>query len=308
MKIITRTVFGSALQTALYQGINHEVLPYTTLNQAVSLPLIVPFQPAVLTAGMEVVPDYDMEDDTQSMRSRYFCIGNGGHRSIEGPGGIWYTAPIPHKSSDSGLYGLIPFAVREIHPTNNDFLPGSVERERYRLRKVVEKGGKLYAAYYLRVMDVSNVTPEMVLTVIDGATETNSIFSPSINNLKPPVPEVGVITDGSYLSTTSNVTVTLTNDEITMIRDACALLFDNENLAIISEIGIVQAVDKLVTHYYPTTGTQTQTPVVTTIHEVVAAQVGCHVTTHYPLVYLNDGFEFTIDSGITEPLFGQNIA
>lgn len=306
-RIITRTVYGSALQTAMNQGINHEVLNYTSLNQALDLLLVLPFQPDVSTAGREVVEPYDPATDTRSMVARYLAIGNLGHRGVTGPGGVWSAEPVAHKASDAGLYGQIPFAVREIYPSNNDFAIGSEERARYRLRKIIQKDGKLYAAYFLRRLDTTDVAPEMILTTVVGSTVNTSFFTPSINNLKPPVPATDVTEDGIYLSNSATITLVLTAAEIQLLRDACALLYGSETTAIISEIAVVQAVEKPVTGVYPANPAANQTPTALTnsgLFDVVGAQVSVHTSTFYPMVYLNDDFPITLDTGISEPLFG----
>lgn len=304
-RIITRTVYGGALQAALNQGINHECLDYTTLNQALTLPTVLPFQPDVSTAGREVVAAYDPATDTRSMMARYLAIGNKGHRGVTGPGNVWSSEPVPHKASDSGLYGQIPFAVREIYPANNDFPIGSEERARYRLRTVLQKDGKLYAGYFLRKLDTTDVTPEMIITTVNGSTITTSFFSPSVYNLHPPVPDSDVTEDGVYISNTAAITLVLTAAEIQLLKDACNLLYGSPTVAIISEIALVQAVEKPVTGVYPTTGIQNVTPLPNSgLFDVVGAQVSVHTSTFYPMVYLNDDFPITIDTGISEPLFG----
>lgn len=305
MRIITRTGYGNALQSAIVQGINYPLLPLTTLNEALHDPLIVPFPPAIATSGMEVVTAYDSELDTTKMKSQYYVIGNLGHRVIT-VDNIAVTTPVPHLSTDAGLYHMIPFAVREIYPSNNDLSQG--ERLSYRLRKTLEIDSKIYAAYYAKVIDNSAVSADLLLSTVDNDVVSTSVFSPSISNLRPTQPSIGATSSGSFLSTSSATVIPLTALEVAEIISACTLLYGNPSLAIVTEIGIVQGADKSVTGRYPATGTQNVAAVAAdTYYELVGAQITNHICDNYPLGSLNNGFSFTVDIGITEPLFGTTI-
>lgn len=305
MRIITRTGCGNAAQSALVQGIDYPLLPYTTLNEALLDPLIVPFPPGVATAGSEVVADYDSELDTTSIKSQYYVIGNLGHRNTL-VGSIWVTTPVPHRATDTGLYHMIPFAVREIYPSNNDL--SQIEREKYRLRKIMEIDSKLYAAYYAKRLDTSSTSPDLLLTTVDNDTVSTSVFSPSINNLRPSQPDVGSTSGGSYLAVASTTPVVLTAGEIAEIISACTLLYGNPALALVTEIGIVQAVEKMVTAVYPMSGTQTPEAVpADTYYDIVGAQITNFICDNWPLGSLDTGFSFTLDLGITESLFGVEV-
>ncbi len=305
MRIITRTGYGNALQSAIIQGINYPLLPLTTLNEALQDPLIVPFPPAVATVGMDVVPAYDSELDTTQMKSQYYVIGNMGHRVVT-VDMIAVTEPVPHLSTDAGLYHMIPFVVREIYPSNNDLSQG--ERESYRLRKTMEIDSKIYAAYYAKTIDNTAVSADLLLSTVDNDVVSTSVFSPSISNLRPTQPSIGATSSGSYLSTSSATVIPLSATEVADIIAACTLLYGNPALAIITEIGIVQGVDKAVTGQYPATGVQNVTAVpADTYYELVGAQITNHICDNYPLGSLNNGFSFTIDVGITEPLFGTTL-
>lgn len=299
MRLIVRTIYGSALQTSRHMGILHDVLPYTTLTELVNEEANVPL---VVTQGMEVVPAYDANDDTASMVTRYFCIGNGGHRVQLDGNSIPYNAPIPHKATDSGLYNIIPFIVRE---TTNDLTPA--ERQKYRIRRTLSIDGVLYAAYYGRVIDLTSVIPDMIITTIVSGNPVNSSFVPSANNLEPTVPPIGSTNDGSNASVSATVIINMPPDETQEIVDACNLLYGNGNLAIISEIAIVAAVDKQVTHRYPDTGAQVPVAVVDTIYEAVAPQVQTHISTSGDSVADATEYGFTLDLGAAEALYGVNV-
>ena len=302
MLYVTRTGLGISVQTAKYIGSAHDVLPNTTMGQALYDPLIVPFQPTPATKGMEVIDTYDPQTDTDALRLKYMVIGNKGHRNINGPG-VPTTTPIPHASTDTGLFGMIPFVVR---PVTTDLTPQ--QREKYRLRKTMEINGDLYAAYYARVIDVTGLVPTLSLTVIVSSTPVTTAFSPTINNLRPPVPAIGVGNDGSYLDVSSPVTIDFTVEEVTWLKDACQLLYGDSNFAIISEIGFCTGVEKEVTEVFPASGTQTPSAVTPgTYYDITGVQINMFASVYYPVASTNAGFEYGYELGATEPLFGEQI-
>lgn len=299
---VTRTGVGASIQTAKYLGAQHDILPNTTVNQSLTDPLVVPFQPSPVSLGMEVVDSYDALTDTNNLYLRYMVIGNKGHRHVIGPS-VPTTTPVPHAATDSGLYGLIPFVVV---PVSNDLTP--IQRQNYRLRKTMMIDSVLYAAYYARVIDTSGISPTLLLTNIVDGTPVTTAFSPTINNLRPPVPAVGIGNDGSYLNVSSPVNIEFTAQEVQWLKDACQLVYGDSNFAIISEIGICTGVDKAVTEKYPNSGTQTPAPVTPdTYYEIVGAQINIIASVYYPVASTNSGFDFGFDAGATEPLFGEEI-
>lgn len=304
MRFTVPTIYGNALATAVQLNIPYEVLPYTTLNEAIFDPIIVPFQPSVSTVGSEVFDDYDPDIDVKSFTSDFFMIGNGGHTIVAGPvGGIPITNPIAHRATDSGLYKIIPFIVR---PVTNDLT--ALERQRYYLRKVIDVSGTLYAAYFGRVIDVSSASPDMSLVTDVNGTPVITSFIPTINNLRPTPPIAGSQPSGNYADVSTTVSIEFTANDVTELKQACLLLYGDENYAIVSEIALGQGVRKTVTARYPTSGTQTPTAIATGFYEVASAQVACHYVTFYPVSYTNQGFDLTFDLAASEPLYGiENI-
>jgi len=302
MQSITRTIYGTAVQTAKYLGASHELLPNTTVNESLYDGLVVPFQPPVITSGMETVDPYDSLADTDLLKLRYLVIGNKGHRFITGVP-VPYTTEVPHKATDAGLYGLIPFVIR---PTASDLTP--VEREKYRLRKTLLIDGVLYAAYYCRVVDISGIVPSLTLTNIIASTPTTTTFTPTINNLRPPVPAIGIGNDGSYVSVSSPLTMLFSDQEVADLKDACLRLYSNENFAVISEIGFCSGVDKEVLERYPDDGAQVPVAVAPgTLFEAVAIQVNMVASVYFPVASTNAGFQFGYNLGAREPLFGIDL-
>ena len=301
MRFTVPTIFANALATASQLKIPYEILPYTTMNEAINDPIIVPFQPAVITAGMEICDDYDPDVDIKNFASDFFCIGNGGHAVVSGPvGGIPLVNAIAHRSTDAGLYHMIPFAIR---PVTNDFT--ALERARYCLRKIIDIGGTLYAVYYGRFIDLSGASPDMTLVTSVNGNDIVTSFVPTVNNLRPTPPTAGSQPQGNFANVATTTTITLTALETTALKEACLLLYGDENYAIVSEIVLCHGVRKPVVSRYPTSGTQTPAAVApNTFYDVVAAQAACHYVTFYPVAYTNQGFVLTLDLAASEPLYG----
>lgn len=301
MRIITRTVQASALQTANFLNIEHIIEPFSSVTDAFAEPTIITNLPTVITRGMELCTAYNPATDTKDLATAFFCIGNGAHRVISGaPPVIPYPDTIPHRPSDTGLFNMLPFIIR---PIANDL--SIVERENFRGRRTLEIDGSLYVAYYLRRINTASAAPEKSrVTVVDGQPVIIP-FAPTINNLRPTPPDIGVVNTGSYLQVIATVNVEFTASDVTELKNVCQLLYNNENLAIVSEIGMVHALDSLVTQRYPDSGTQTPAAVVATLYEAVGAEIACFISDYFPVVYTNEGFTITIDMGATEPLYGS---
>ena len=305
MRSIVRTIYGNELQTARHLGIQVNIPQYSTLDTAMSNSDVVPFQPTPVTVGMQTAAPYNAATDSDNVIVQYICIGNGGHYNVTGAtGGVPYTAVQPHKSSDSGLYSQIPFVVV---PVTADL--GPTDRARFRMRKTMLINGIVYAAYYARVLDVSVVTPVATLTTVSGGVSTPAPFTPTINNLTPTPPAIGSTDDGSYLAVTATVTIPFSAQDLLWLTQACALVFGNANYAIISEVALCSGVEKPVTQAYPNDPAAPQTPVAVTsgtYTEAVGVQVACFISSYYAVQFTNEGFNFTLDLGATEPLFGTS--
>lgn len=316
-RIITRTVTGSALQTERGLGLKHNVPEYTTLNQAISERTIVANLPEALTKGMEVLPAYNYETDTDKIFTQYICIGNGGHRNVtDGSSSdnagfvngsnnnvvsaVPYTLPVPHLATDTGLYNMIPFLIR---PVTDDLTIS--ERRDYALRRTIEKDGVLYAAYFARKLDYERVTPVINITQVVDGESTVMEFVPTINNLRPSHPTEDTSYSADYANVSAAVKLIWTEDQIQDIKDACRILYGSENLAIISEIAVCSGVEKAVTQKYPNTGAQNPIQVAAnTFFEAVACQVVMHISTYVPISFADREYSLELNLGATEPLFG----
>lgn len=278
MRIITRTIYGSRLQTAQMLNLPYTAVANTTLNEKFGI-----------LAGVQ-------PDNNEVPACRYFCIGLGGHRNMMGSDNRPYVSPIQHDPSDAALYDHLPFLLRE--PTD-DLSP--TERARYALRKQILVSGVPYIAYYLRRLDLDNVQPTMMHNTVTDGVVSSVPFVPSSANLNPtppPIPPTGVVTtDGDYLSASALVSLNFTAAEIQELVNVAELLFGNELMAVISEIGLVAGVDKTTTATAAGGGTFNYL-------EAVACQIVSHITAYYSAAFANNGFDFSLELGATEPLVG----
>lgn len=277
MRKITRTIMGSKLQTELLLGLPYTHLPNTTLNEKFDI-----------QAGVEPAAG-------TMPKVKYFCIGNGGHRNDTGADGFPFSTAIQHDVGDAALYRHLPFLIRT---PDNDL--DSVTRGNYGLRKEIVVNGTTYVAYYLKRLDFTDAEVELLHNSVTDGTVTSTPYVPTSANLNPvppAIPNTGVITtDGDYLSSSAILKLAMSADDVAELVNVAQTLYDNENYAVVSEIGLVAGVDKIVT---VPAGAGTLN-----YNEVIEAQIVTHLTAYYAVQYTNDGFDFRLQLGGTESLFG----
>ena len=277
-RIITRTINGSRILAGLQQGKPYVHVPFTTLNEALGV-----------QAG--VMP---LNSDTP--RTRYFCIGTKGHVNRQGSDGGQYTQARQHSPDDFGLYHMMPFLLR----LPNDDLTQQ-ERVRYGLRKIIEINGQNYIAYYAKRLPVNNEPVRMLHhTTVDGITTTVP-FVPANANLNPePVdpPPTGVITtDGTYLTTSAMLPIIFDASDVAEYVEVANIMYGNPARALISEIGLLAGSDRPVQVTDPGYSAFT-------MDEIVMAQIVVHITGYWPVAFMDRGFTHDLDIGGTEPLTG----
>lgn len=274
---ITRTIYGSYLQTCKQLGLPFVLAANTTLNEKFGI-------------QQNVVPD-----SNQIPNMRYFSIGNGGHRMTIGAGGVAMPEPVQHLATDAALYKHLPFVLRE---TNNDLT--TAERAHYALRRTEVHNGITYVAYYLKRMDLTGVAAAMEhITVTDGISSVSS-FVPDNSNLNPVPPVLsssGVnVVSGDYVAATAKIGLVLSQIDAAELLNVATVLFNDDNYAIISEIALCSGVDKLVA----VTGAGSASFNFT---EAIGVQVVSHINTVLLMKFSNNGTEVLLDVGATEPLF-----
>lgn len=272
-----RTIYGAAVQVNQLADVPYEVEANSTLNESIVVA-------TDLSLSVGDVP-----------RLRYFCIGNGGHTMIDGGGGNTYPKPLKHSIEDPAPFNILPMAAR---PVGNDLT--AAQRDRYALRKIEIINNESYYVYYLRRLDLSaKRVVKNHKKVVNGVTNTVQ-YVPSINNLKPTPRDINNtgtnVATGDYLTANLEIDLVLDSFDIEEILNACTLKYGNDNLAIISEIGFVTGVDKIIS-----TVTSYGTPI--DFKEVAAAQVHTFMESFHALKYTRRSLIATYDLGSTEPLF-----
>lgn len=276
---VTPTIYGTYLQTAKKMNLPFTLLANTTLNEKFGV------QSGVLpNAG-------------QMPGMRYLAIGNLGHSTVKAEDGSDETVPIMHRATDAGLYGQIPFVLRE---ANND-LPVH-ERRRYAMRVSEIHDGRNYYAYYLRRIDMTGVVPQLQRVEIVDGIATVTPFTPTTDNLnpkRPKVPNTGLILGSSSSESASAVvTVELGPDDVREIVEAHQIRTGSTRSPVISELALVSGVDKEVPGNVGGGGSFTY-------DEVIAAQINVHISTYHAVGYATNGATFTLDVGGVEPTLGE---
>jgi hypothetical protein len=282
MQNVTRTVYGSYLQTCQYLNERITILPFTTLNEKLGI-----LKDSVMAEGE--VPAV-----------KYIAIGNKGHKFSIGAEGVAKTEELEHRPTDAALYNQIPFVLR---PASSDLTPS--ERAKYALRKEVTVSGDTYIAYYLKRIPASTSSPEMVYKSVytDPATNTtNTVFEafvPSSRNLNPEPPDLtnnaAIATTGDYVSSTAKISLDLSPEEVQEILDACNILYGDPAYAIISEIAICSGVDRVYSLDY--------NGVVSNYAEANFVQICSFIFSMISLQHSVNGVKSILDIGSTEPLF-----
>jgi len=281
MDNITRTIYGSTLQTYLFVGKPVRYIDNTRLNER-----------------------FDIEKDTlpttnQLPKMGYFAIGNGGHRAIVGENNITINNPVIHQATDASCFNPLPFVLVE---PSADLAPA--DRANYALRKQVVIQGKTYIAYYLRrIANIPNLV-DMELRVVDGESVVSEPFVPTQDNLFPTPPDLSPdninVLSGKYATASLKLLLGFSRTEIDHLRNVAKIMYGSELYAIISEIAMVSAVDYPVQVTVPGGGNFT-------FNEVIGAQIVAHVNVYYQMVYNNDELNIAIDAGAQEPLFKTDL-
>lgn len=282
-KTVTRTVLGAYLQTHNLLGKKLTLMPFSTLNEKFDI-----LNPSTPENGMTV-------GDTANPTIKCIVIGNGGHRVAYGSDGTPYTAPNQHRATDFALFKHIPFAMRDI-AGGEDVTSGTFVKENYCLRDEIYNAGVLYAVYYGRRVN----TPELVdVTVKHFVTEDGEVISsidfvPSSDNLSPTAPTIiseGVVTTtADYIAVSAILPLLLGPDEIEELKNVASILYGNEDLAIISEMGVCTGINKVVVGSVPP------------FTDVKCCQIFTHIVTYHAASHVNNGLEINLELGATEPL------
>lgn len=269
-----RTIYGNGLQTAMFNNIEHVILPHTTLNEK--------FQ--VLAT--------DLPDKTPTLS--YYSIGRGGHQNYTGSDGTPLTKARPHRARDAALFKHLPFVMREL---DND-LDANL-RSQYALRTIEQFGGVDYYCYYLKRVysELQTLNYEHSITT-DGSTDT-IVFNPTPADLNPipvDIPSEGVTPGtGETLSVSTTFEIDFSATDAENLKEVCRIRYNDEQYATVSEIALCSGQDHGI-NVQPSVGN----PYV--LLEARGVQACVFVSTMYPMQFANNGFNLKIDLGASEPL------
>lgn len=276
---VTRTCYGSFLQTIKQLGLPFTLIPNTTLNEKFNV------QAGVAPTASEI----------PSMR--YLAIGNRGHLTVKADDGSDETIPVPHRPQHAAPFNMLPFVLREV----TDDLT-QAERGRYALRVIETHNGVQHYAYYLRRLDYNGVVPQLQqIEIIDNvATVTN--YVPTTDDLNPVPPQISnsgvVLGSNKSVSASAIVTITLDATDIAEILNAQRIRTGTTRSPVISEICLVSGVDRDVQGSSGSSGSFMY-------KEVIAAQANVHISTNHPIGYSSNKATLRLDIGSTEPTLAE---
>lgn len=274
---ITRTIYGAKLQTASLLGRAYQADTNSTLNEAYNVGV------------SETIDDPD-----KYPAMAWYGIGYGGHYHTVSADNIPATAPIKHRTRDANFFAAVPFLMRAV----DDDL-SQAERANYAMRTRETFGGSDYYCYYLKALDLDSTNPEMIRTVTDGETSTNTPFVPEVGDLNPTPPTVDQTATGEFYSVAATLNIVFSETDVAELRNVFDIRFNDPDIAVISEIGLV------VAHNQPMDIDVNGTPLLNNFVEAIRAQIVNHITSYYPASYAQRGFEIRLDAGATQAAFGD---
>lgn len=277
MKLLQPTLWGSYLQTCAHLKRPFQVFPYTTLNEKLQVQQNVALQSGQMPSLMT------------------YAIGNGGHKA-EILNGLAKMSPLDHQADHAALYNQIPFVLRAV----NDDLDANT-RNLYAMRKEVTIDGRNYYAYYSKRLNLTDVTPGLKRTIKtdDGWSTTDYLTSAANLNPVPPSTalEGAYSTSGEYLSASAIITVPFVKRDVDELKNVARIMYGDEEHAVISEIAFCTGVDRMVNISTPTGQVNWL--------EQIAVQIDTFAACYYQLVFESEGFNFSIEVGVSDPLLGE---
>lgn len=256
-------------------GKAHTILPNTTLNTKYSIHEdVAPLVGEIPTLG-------------------FYCIGRGGHQVIMGSDSTPNIDAIPQFAQHSSLYNQLPFVLR---PINSDLT--AEERSKYALRRIETHNDVQYVAYYLKRLELSDVDINIEINQIDdGGESTRLPYSPDASNLNPVPLDIQLAaqqTDGDSLVVSAVVPIIMNEADADELRNVCAILYNDEKYAVVSEIGLCTGIDR--TLLTPTSGDEVN------MNEAIAVQINSYVSTFQDLNFNNKGFGIEVNIGSSASL------
>lgn len=265
--------FNTHLQAAAARsGKPYPYYPHTTLNE-------------ILEINQDLTPHGIIP------RAKYWAIGFDGTVNQDVSGRAVPVATY-HGIKDMGAFGMIPFAcVREDQDLS------SLERSMYAMRERRVIDGIPHVLYWvMRLPDDGEPLTLVELTKINGE-ENRDEYIPRPEDKNPTKP--ALLPDGTnptpnkFITTSDMAVCELNRTQIDRVIDAVEILHGSRNLAMITEIMIVQGVDKDVS-YTDHNNQPFQ------FKEVVGAQVANFCCKANGSLIGDDQFRMAFDVGVTD--------
>jgi hypothetical protein len=274
---VVPTIYGSELQACQLFGIPYTIKKYTTLNEFLNI------------QATAVVPANSYPT------CKYFGIGRGGHSMVIGEDNQPLIIENQHKSSDAGAYRQMPFVMRQL---NNDLT--QTERSRYALRAITKVNDVDYITYWLRRIDMQNVSTALQYRKNENGEVTVTPFVPTASNLTPVPPDIATngvnLITGDYLAVVAKLIVSMSAAEIEELINVSQILKGSDKYATISELLLCTGFDKTITISDGTSASFN-------FNEAIGVQVSNFIACMEPAKYINNGFSKVFDAGTNEPLF-----
>lgn len=232
MNTIQASIYGAEALIYMLLGHTPKMDPFSTINERLNI------SPTARPTSSEPV------------RLGVLVVGNRGHRSTPGDGGIALTSVVDHLATHAAPYNPTPFCLR---PVDEDL--SLSERAKYCLRKELEHGGVNYYAYYGLRLNITEddveVKKKKIITNEDGSV-TEELFVPTNADLYPtPVelPVVGAVTTTNVrVAAFCSIRVSLLEKEIEEYVNALKILHNgDERYAIMSEFALCIGADRQLT-------------------------------------------------------------
>ncbi len=278
MLSITRTCYGGELQTAMLQGIPYVYETNSTINEALNI------HPGVSPSSGVYA------------HMKYFVIGVGGHSVGAAASGRAKIVEEEFEPTSAALYAIRPFVLRL---ESNDLT--AEQRLKFGLRRKEQHGGKNYFAYYGKVIDQTNTTTKKMLYKKRNGVETFTPFSPTNDNINPTPPiilpnqVVPTLSEADKIIVSSLTTIPFTEWDVNEYVNAIRIIDGDEDLAVISEVGLVAAFPRTVTAE-GAGGASFQ------FTEMMGSLLIQYITLFIDFNSANMGTQFSIDAGVAEPL------
>lgn len=307
MKTVVPTIYGGVTMAALRHGTN-----INFANDNAFLNTVIRMQDGIHETLENVVPSVPGYEagETSLFRNRYFIIGAGMHVPSNDPSKPAYFRPLPHKPTNSGPVTWIPF---KLIPFGSQDITQS-ERQKYVMRRYIRINGVDYIGYWIKRMPMpSSVTPSMFSYIVQGGVRQPAVaYEPSTSDMTPSRPELtnGQLPNtGRYYEAKLPIDISFTPEEVNDLREVAAIMFNDPNSAVISEIGYVYGIErgtnqsKNFTYYTdPTNPSSVTTNTDANAVELGAAHVGCWQSLAKQ-VSPDSELNIDLNIGATEPEF-----